>query len=369
MKKAPVKEGAAATDWLAQTGTFSDVIVARMKANPGWAMDWLRWYGDSSIRMYLGFREHAKKFDSKTMYGTKLCWPAFWPQVFMPFVRGSDNGQLDIQYTSGMPRSLGTPSEMMDSMEMTEATVPGKPIWGHEIYYQPQWPAEFIALQSWGLIAHGMTNDLTFAWHPYSDYGAVTEPHAWEKPDAHPMWFIVDTDGTKLPAYPVYVRAVQEVRDFHQKYDGLSLQRAATNVGFYVSPDTANFAIYESANKPWMSVWQRTRNALIYGLRMAGVTVHYLDDTTLPAAPGAYTSIIVPAAYSLNQAAAEKLASFAQAGGTVVLAGMTGAVDPWLNKYANVGGPAWAELNWQAPDYKPDAATVAFPGRRANSEV
>jgi hypothetical protein len=40
---------------------------------------------------------------------------------------------------------------------------------------------------------------------------------------------------------------------------------------------------------------------------------------------------------------------------------MTGAVDPWLAKYANVGGPAWAELGWVAPDYKPDeATTVAF---------
>lgn len=362
VRQAPVKEGAAATDWMATTGNFSAPVVERMRAHPGWSLDWLRWWGDSALRMYLGFRERARQHDQKTLYGTNLCWPAFWPQVFMPFLHGTDNGQLDVQYTSGLPRGLGTPAEMMDSLEMTEGTVPGKPIWGIEVYYQPQWPAEYVALQIWGMLAHGITNDLTFAWYPYSDHGPVKEPRAWEKPDAHPMWFMIDTDGTKLPAYDVYVRAIREVRAFHQRFDGLSLRRAATKLGFYVSPDTANYVVYETANKPWESAWQRTRNVLVYGMRMAGLTVRYLDDETLPAAPGEVTAIVVPAAYALNQIAAEKLAAFARAGGTVILAGMTGAVDPWLKPYANVGGPAWAELAWQAPEFKPEEATVAFPG-------
>jgi hypothetical protein len=212
-----------------------------------------------------------------------------------------------------------------------------------------------------------MTNDLTFAWRPYSDHGTPVGTHAWEKPDAWPMWFIIDNDGTKLPAYAPYVRSINEIRDFHQKFDGLSLKRAATTVGFYVSPDTGCYVLYETGNQPYASTWEHTRNTLVYALRMAGVTVTYLDDATLPAAPGALKTIIVPAAYVLSQPAAEKLAAFAKAGGTVILAGMTGVVDPWLNKYQNIGGPAWADLNWQAPDFKLDPAHQVFTAASADS--
>jgi hypothetical protein len=245
-------------------------------------------------------------------------------------------------------------------MEMAESTAAGKPIWGIEIYDQPDWPAEYIALQNWGMLAHGMTNDLTFAWKPYSDFGIPTEPHAWEKPGAKGMQMILDTDGTKLPSYFAYVRSNQEIRDFHRRSDGLSLKRTATTVGFYVSPDTGNYFVYETGNAPWDSVWEHTHFMLIYALRMAGMTVTYLDDTTLPAAPGTLKTIIVPASYVLSQPAAEKLASFARAGGNVILAGMSGVVDPWLAKYPNIGGEAWAELNWQAPDFKPDPVAVSF---------
>ncbi|HEY3377621.1 MAG TPA: beta-galactosidase [Armatimonadota bacterium] len=365
VKNIPKKEGAAAIDWMANTGTYSAEVRKRMQDNPGQAMDWLRWRTDSSVRMYTAFRAAARKYDSKTLYGTNLCWPGFWPQMFMPFLREMDNVQLDIQYTSGQQRALGTPSEMMDSMEMAESTQPGKPVWGIEVYHQPQWPAEYIAFQGWGTLAHGMTNDLTFAWHPYSDAGPVKGTHAWEKADASPMWFVIDTDGTKLPAYTSYTRSVDEVRAYHQRYNGLTIKRAPTTVAFYVSPDTAEYVVYETGNQPWNSYWQRTRNALIYALRLNGVTVQYVDDATLPAAPGAFTTVIVPAAYVLNQQAAAKLAGFAKAGGAVVLAGMTGVVDPWLTKYDNIGGPAWAELGWKAPDFYGEMADVTFA---ANTE-
>jgi hypothetical protein len=367
VKQAPVKQGAAAVDWRANTGTFSGAVVARMHQHPGWSMDWVRWWTDLSLRMFFAFRDRAHQFDHKTLYSNNLCWPAFWPQMYMPFVRGMDHAELDIHYTSGLRLALGTPAEMMDSLEMTESTVPGKPIWGQEVYYQPQWPPEFIALQSWGVLAHGMTNDMTFAWRPYADYGPVVGTRAWEKPDALPMWFIIDNDGTKLPAYPIYLRCMQEIRDFHQRFDGFSLKRAATTVGFYVSPDTGSFVLYDTGNQPWLSPWEHTRNTLVYALRMEGVTVTYLDDATLPAAPGPLQTIIVPAAYVLSQPAAEKLAAFAQAGGTVILAGMTGVVDPWLAKYPNIGGPAWADLNWQAPDFNLDPAHPVFAAASAGS--
>ena len=359
-KRRPRKEGAAAIDWTASTGTFSPQVQQRMRENSGRAMDWLRWRTEASIWMYSTFRETARKHDKKTLYGTNLCWPAFWPQMFMPFTRAMDNTQLDIQYTSGLPRALGTPYEMMDSLEMAESSDPTKPVWGIEIYVQPQWPAAYTALQNWGLLAHGMTNNLVFAWKPYSDHGPVKGTRAWEKPDAHPMWFLIDNDGTRLPHYDFNARSLKEIRAYHARHNGLSVRRAPTPVAFYVSPDTAEYVVLETANKPWGSFWQRTRNTLIYLLRMGGIAVEYVDDATLPAAPGKYTTVIVPAAYVLNQSAAGRLASFARAGGTVLLAGPAGVVDPWLNRYETVGGPAWAELGWKAPAYAPDFAKVAF---------
>jgi hypothetical protein len=360
VKNTPPKQGVAALDWTAETGNFSDTVMARMRQHPGWSMDWIRWWTDCSLRDYLGFRAAARQFDHRTMYGTNLACPPFWPQMWMRFLRETDDAQTDMLYTSGLPRSLGNPAEQMDTMEMGEGTVPGKPIWGHEIYYEPNWPLEFIAMQNWGLIAHGMTNDETFAWHPYADYGQVVGNRAWEKPDALPMWFIIDNDGTKLPAYYSYVRSINEIHRFHQQFNGLSLKRAASNVGFYVSPDTGCYVMYDTGNRPWNSVWERTRTATIYALRMSGATVSYFDDETLPSAPGAIKTIIVPAAYVLSQPAAQKLADFAKAGGTVVLAGMSGVVDPWLAKYPNVGGAAWADLNWQAPDFNLDMANQVF---------
>jgi len=89
-----------------------------------------------------------------------------------------------------------------------------------------------------------------------------------------------------------------------------------------------------------------------------------VDDETLPAGPGQFRTVIVPAAYVLSQETAERLARFARGGGTVILAGASGVVDPWLNKYANVGGAAWAELGWIAGSFRAEPADVDFlPGK------
>ncbi len=74
---------------------------------------------------------------------------------------------------------------------------------------------------------------------------------------------------------------------------------------------------------------------------------------TLPNAPGQYQTIIVPASHVLSQEAAKRLANFTRQGGTLVLAGVSGQVDPWLKPYANVGGPAWSTLKWSAVHAKP----------------
>jgi len=243
---------------------------------------------------------------------------------------------------------------------MSESTDRSKPFWGIEIYVQPSWPGPFAGFQNWAMVAHGMACNLVFAWKPYADDGPIAGPKAWEKTDTRPMWFLIDTDGTKLPAYESYKRTIREIEAFHKKYDFFSTKRAATDTAIYVSPDTAEYVVFETGNKPWGSCWTRTRSNLAYVLRLSGIVADYVDDATLPEAPGKFTRLIVPAAYVLNPTAAAKIAAFAKSGGTVVLAGVSGIYDPWLKKYDTLGGPAWAELNWRAPKYKPDFAKVIF---------
>jgi hypothetical protein len=101
---------------------------------------------------------------------------------------------------------------------------------------------------------------------------------------------------------------------------------------------------------------------------MNGITADYVDDETLPEAPGRYRTVIVPASYVLSQEAAGRLARFARRGGTVILAGVAGLRDPWLNEYANLGGPAWADLGWHAPDFSTDFAPVVFDEKLARTE-
>ncbi len=362
LKNRPKKEGAAAIDWLASLGNLTPEVHARMMAVPGRGMDWMRWRTWSSLWMYETFRAEAKRHDDKTLYSTNLCWPDFWPQMSMPFFRRMDVAMLDCQYTSGLPRGLGNPMEMMEILEMAESCANGKPVWGIEIYVQPQWPAAFAALQNWGVAAHGMTNNLVFAWGPYSDHGVPKEVRAWEKPDAVPMWMLIDLDGTKLPAYHTNQKSLKEIHEFHKRHDALTLNRVATDIAFYVSEDTSEYISLETANKPWGSSWTRTRNNLSYLLRMNGVTADFVDGETLPEKPGVFNVVVVPASYALSQEAAERLAGFAARGGTVVLAGPCGIVDPWLKPYENVGGPAWKELGWRAKGGKLEAAAVDFVG-------
>jgi hypothetical protein len=360
VKAEPQKTGAAAIDWAGASGRLDDAVVKRMNESPGLAMDWLRWRTAVTLRSYQAFHDTAKKYSPRTLISTNLCWPAFFPQTTLPFFRGMDVNMVDIDYTAGLPRTLGTPYEMMDSMEMAETCAPNKPVWGIETYYQPQLPPEFMALQNWGLLAHGMSNNLVFAWMPYSDAGAVKGSRAWEKPGAPPMWLIIDNDGTKLPGYYTYKRSLDEIRSYNQRYNGLSVKRAPTDTAFYVSLDTAQYVIMQTGDKPWMSPWQQTRNNLAYLLRMQGVSFDYVDDATIPDAPGKYRRIVVPASRVLSQTAASRLGDFARRGGVVILAGMSGICDPWLNTYANVGGPEWAGLHWTAPGFSEDFRPVSF---------
>lgn len=354
----PRPQGGAQFDWLASAVGFSKVVSARMRANPARAMEFLRWRTAASLEIYRAAYDVLKPLVPGAVLGNNLCWPAFRPQQFMPFIRQTDAPMLDISYTSGFPRSLGNPMEMIDSLEMAESTVLGKHSWGIEVYVQPTFPAEFVSLQNWGLLAHGMSNIMVFGYYPYSDHGRVKENKAWEKPNAKPIWAILDHDGTRLPHFYENARSHREIAEFHRKFDCFSLQRAKTPVAFYVSPDTGEFVTYESNNKAWLSFYQRTRNVIAFALRIEGVTLDYVDDESLPNKVGRFRFVIIPASRIITQNAAKRLADFANSGGTVILAGVSGLADENLNSYTNIGGKAWNFLKWHAPEYQTDYANL-----------
>lgn len=361
------KDRSTGYDWQASTGGYSKQVLERMKANPGRAMDWLRWRTEKTLEFYNKYRDHARKYDNKTLYSTNLCWPNFWPQMFMPFIRSMDVTMLDASYTSGFFRSLGNATEMMDIMEMAESSDRSKPVWGIEIYLQPTFPPEFAAMQNWGMLAHGMTNNLVFAWNPFSDSGIPKGNRAWEEKNAPPMWMLFDNDGSPLPALEHYERSFNEIKKFHERFDGLSIKRVPTDVALYVSNDSNEYVIMETGNKPWSSSFQQIRMILIFLMRMNGITADYIDDSTLPDKIGTFKTIIIPTSPIISQEAAHKIADFAKSGGTVVICGMSGMQDQWLKKYDNIGGAAWADLEWKAPDYSMTGMLpVAFGGEASS---
>ncbi len=345
-------KGADAIAWTAVYGKMSKQVQTLMQSVPGRGMDWYRWRTEASLEMFTQFREQARKHDTKTLYSTNLCWPNFWPQMAMPFFRAMDVTMLDMEYSAGQKRGLGNPQEMMEIMEMFESNAPGKPMWGIEVYVQPQWPAASAELQNWGLLAHGMTNNLIFGWRPYSDHGRVRGTRAWEKDKAHPMWFLIDNDGTRLPSFDAVEKTKAQIHQFHKRYDGLSLKRYPTNIGIYVSDDTSEYLSYMTANRPYNIPLTASRNTLIYLMRMAGLQADYLDDQLLESKRKQYDTLILPPTPLLSDKAAKQIADFTQRGGKLILVGAAGQLDPWLIPVSPLGGNAWADLNWIAPDYQ-----------------
>ncbi len=334
-------------------------LLERIQANPGRGMDWLRWRLDSSLRLYGTFVDCARKYDKKTLYGINLNEPRHGAML-MPFFRKMGCTQFDVVYTTGMPRSVATPYEYLEMLELLESNLPNKPFWGIEVYVQPDWPENYAAFQNWACIAHGMTNSIVFGWKPFSDVGIPPGNRAWEKPGASPMWFLIDHDGTRLPNFHSFARSAKELESYHRKFDGFSIKRTPTDIALFYSYDNSIASSYETADVSWKSPWERARIPLLGALRLNGIAVDYVGDDNLPDTPGKYKTLIVPASYALGQRAAERIARFARAGGTVLLAGPSGLCDEWLNKYDNFGGPAWSDLNWRARDYSTDYADVSF---------
>ena len=361
-------EGAEAIAWTAVADKLSRQQAELMRQDRGRGMDWLQWRYHWTTKAYINFAQAFREVNQYTVLDSSFCWPNFRPQMTMKFYRAVGAAGLDVEYCAGQKPGLGTPQEMIDILEMAESCIetPDRsgarpPIWGHEIYVQPTFADDYAALQMWGLVAHGMTVVGNFCWKPYSDHGPVRENEAWKKDGAHPMWFIIDVDGTRLPNYYGIVRATRQLNAFHERYNGISLRRAKTNVAMFVSPDSGVRSHYSSGGREWLSPIPSSRAALSYLLRLEGISADYLDDQTLPKHSSAYDILLVPFSPVLSQADAERLMTFARDGGTLVLVGASGIEDPWLNRHGTLGGPAWKDLNWEAPEFDMDPPTVIQP--------
>ena len=343
------REGAAAVDWYANMGRMGKRLVKYLNEpeNLAMAMDWYRWRTKESIRMYADYAAEAKKYDRKTVYSNNYCWPNFFAHLTLPTWRRLDGAMLDCQYVCTFPRTLGSNAEMIEILEMTESAMKDKAIIGREIYVQPHYPAEMVAMQNWAMVAHGVRANLVFGWKPYSDNGPRVfkdGPKAWLRPkDAKPMWMLIDTDGTRLPVYYGVKRSAEEIAAFHGKYNGVSIKRTRGRVAVYLSDETSMYTMLKTGDAPYAdAVLCHTRDWLANELRLAGVRIEYLDDETVGELTRKdFDVVVIPPMPYVAEAPAAQLAAFEKAGGKVIrLAGK----DPELiGKHPELPRSAWFE--------------------------
>ena len=340
------KTGGAALDWTASMGKMTKESQARLAANPAMALDWFRWRAFSVIRLYDDFIRDAHTVDTKTLYGNNYPWPNYFTHIIWPQWRTHDVIMLDQQYVCGFPRTLGTNEEMIDILEQAESVSRGeRPIWGREIYFQPNYPGEMAALQNWAMIAHGMSVPMTFAWRPYADYRREifkTGTKSWLKDDAPPMWFLIDVDGSEVPGYAPNARATDEIAAFHRKYDGLSLVRTRGDVALYLSTDTSAYIMYETFDKPYASPLSRTRASLAAALRYAGARIEYFDDATLGEVdPKRFPVLIAPGERMVGDRALAQLRAYAEKGGRLIVLNDFNTLDVNGNTKSIPGVAGW----------------------------
>ena len=341
-----VKTGAAAIDWTASMGRMTKDTEARLRENPAYALDWMRWRAVSVVKLYSRYIRDAHTVDKKTLYGNNYPWPNFFTHIVWPQWRTHDVIMLDVQYVVGFPRTLGTNEEMIDVLEQAESIARGeRPIWGREIYFQPNYPAEMSALQNWAMIAHGMSVPMTFAWKPYADSKREifkTGPKSWLKDDAPPMWFLVDVDGSHVPGYEPNRRSTEEIAAFHVKYDGHSLKRICGDVAIYLSREESAYIMYETMDRPYASKSSKDRAALAAALRYAGVRIEYFDDKSLTeVTPSRFPVLIAPGERMISEAAEKKLKRYVKAGGVLVAFNCFNTLDVNMRPKAEPGVTDW----------------------------
>ena len=351
-------------DWLAAMGNFTAESKAAIRRNPAQSMDWFRWRAAAVNQVYAAYIAEAKKSgpESKILFGNNYPWPNFYAHVIWPQWRSHDIISLDLQYVCGFEKTLGTNEEMIDILEAAESIGKrfGKPVWGREVYVQPRYPGEVAALQNWAMVAHGVDVALVFAWKPFADWGRdifKTGPRTWEKPESPPMWFLIDTDGTRLPAYEAVKRSAAEIAGFHANVDARQLRRIPGETALFWAEDTSVKIVYDTFDRPWETRLATDRTAITAGLRYRGARVEFLDDALLgELAPERHPVCVVPPAPVVSEAALAALRAYAAGGGRLVLFAPFNTLDVNLRPKAEeeIGVTGW----------KGDILAIGdFPGR------
>ena len=340
------KTGGAALDWTASMGLMTKDAQDRLANMPAYSLDWFRWRAYSVIRLYDNFIRDAHTVDGKTLYGNNYPWPNYFTHIIWPQWRTHDVVMLDLQYVCGFPRTLGTNEEMIDILEQAESITRGKhPIWGREIYFQPNYPGEVAALQNWAMVAHGMSVPMTFAWRPYADYKREifkTGTKAWLRDDAPPMWLLIDVDGSCVSGYAPNVRSTDEIAAFHRKYDGHSLRRITGDVALYLSTEESAYIMFETMDRPYNSPDARNRTAIAAALRYAGVRIEYFDDSTLgEVMPDKFPVLIAPGEKVVSDETVALLKRYAERGGSLIAFNDFNSLDVNLNPRSNPGTAGW----------------------------
>ncbi len=355
------KTGSEAIDWMAAMGKFTNESKAAIRRNPAQSLDWFRWRAWSINRVYSDYVAEAKRTapGANVLYGNNYPWPNFFSHIVWPQWRWQDVIELDLQYVCGIEKTLGTNEEMIDILEAAESVGRGKPIWGREVYYQPRYPGEVAALQNWAMAAHGMDVALVFAWKPYADWGREifkTGTNSWEKKESPPMWFMIDTDGTRLPGYHAAKRSAAEIAALHNRIDMRKLERMNGETALYWATDTSAYVMYETFDRPYNSMVSRARTAITAGLRYRGARVEMFDDATLGEIdPARFPVCVVPPTPVVSDAALAKLRAYAENGGRLVLFAPFNTLDVNLRTKGDAG---------DAAGWKGDVRMVGdFPGR------
>lgn len=357
------KTGSEVIDWMAAMGKFTDDSKAAIRRNPAQSLDWFRWRAWSVNDVYANYVAEAKRAapGANVLYGNNYPWPNFFAHIVWPQWRWQDVIELDLQYVCGFPKTLGTNEEMIDILEAAESIGNrfGKPIWGREVYDQPSYPGEVAALQNWAMVAHGMDVALVFAWKPYADTGREifkTGANSWEKKEAPPMWFMIDTDGTRLPGYHAAKRSAAEIAALHDRIDMRELERIPGETALYWATDTSAYVMYETFDRPYNSAITRARTAITAGLRYRGASVEFLDDAMIgDLTPERHPVCVVPPSPVVSDDALAALRDYAAAGGRLVLFEPFNTLDVNLRKKGAAAGAA---------GWKGDVRMVGdYPGR------
>ena len=342
-------KGEASTDWFSNSGRVTGQLVRHLNdpKNVEMAMDWYRWRSKSTYEAQVRFVEIAHKYDRKTKYITNYCWPTLFQHLVTPSLRKMDGGGLDAQYICHFPRTPGSDDQMLDGYEMVESVLKGKPVYAYETYVQPDWPKEAAALQNWALVAHGVSVNHLECWKAYADRGPSVfknGPKAWTRPEGQCMMlFCVDTDGTRLPPFYGIQRSAREIAAFHEKYNGNSLQRIRGRVAYYLSDETSMYIMLSTGDRPYDSRKLCTpRHVISSRLRLAGVRLEYLDDTTVVTelTKRDYDTVVMPPTPRMIPEAAAALARFEKEGGKIIRL-EDGLEEDFFTKHPEVARRAW----------------------------